>query len=45
MTKKAWEIIIIIAGIVYETVVLLKNVVLNGGKHDDSGSGSSKAEQ
>ena len=42
MTKRAWEVIVIIAGIVFETLVLLKDKLLNGGKNDN-GSGSSKA--
>ena len=41
MTKRAWDILIMIVGIAFEVVILMKDK-LTGGKHDDS-SGSAKA--
>ncbi len=37
MTKRAWDIIIIIAGLAYEVLILLKEK-LTGGKHGDNSS-------
>ncbi len=41
MTKRAWDILIIILGIAFEVVILIKDT-LTGGKNDN-GSGSAKA--
>ena len=41
MARKTWDVIIIILGIAFEVVVLIKDK-LTGGKHDNS-SGSAKA--
>lgn len=39
MTKRAWDILIIIAGLAIEVLTLLKDKI--GGRHDN-GSGGSK---
>jgi len=42
MTKRAWDILIMIAGLAYEVLILLKDK-LKGEKHDSS-SGNPKKE-
>ncbi len=42
MTKRAWEIIVIIAGIALDVVVLIKDK-LTGGKNDNRSGSSAKA--
>ena len=42
MAKKTWEVIIIILGIAFEVVVLIKDKLTGGGNHDSS-SRSAKA--
>jgi hypothetical protein len=44
MTKKTWEIIVTIVGIVLDVLILMKDKLTGGGKHDN-GSGSTKTEQ
>ena len=41
MAKRTWDALIIILGIAFEVVVLIKDKI-TGGKHDN-GSGSAKA--
>ena len=43
MAKKTWEVIVIILGIAFEVVVLIKDKLTGtGGNHDSSGGNSKK---
>jgi hypothetical protein len=44
MTRKTWEIIVTIAGVVFEVLILMKDKLIGGKNDTNSGSGSTKAE-
>lgn len=45
MTKKTWEIIVTIVGIVLDVLILMKDKLIGGKNDTNSGSGSTKTEQ
>ena len=45
MTKKTWEIIVTIVGIVLDVLILMKDKLIGGKNDTNSGSGSTKAKQ
>ena len=44
MTRKTWEIIVTIAGIVFEVLILMKDKLIGGKNDNNCGSGSAKKE-